>query len=113
MSPKDFVDYIDQLSDAQFEQLIADRLTRLNPEQQKIAVSRQLINKKRMQILNKLKEPNVSEDTFELVFDQLRDLDNIDECEHQISLIDHCQDCGQIDYLMFPELFDPNGLKKG
>ena len=33
------------------------------------------------------------------------------ECEHGRSYCKHCVACGEIDYLMFPELFNKDGFR--
>lgn len=109
MNPKEFETYLEGLTNDQYDALIQERIQRLNPEQQVIAQTRETQRKYRFTLIQKLADPNASEDTHEMVFNALRDMDG-DECEHGRSYAKHCFPCGEMDHLMFPELFDEDGF---
>jgi hypothetical protein len=89
--------------------MLQERIAKLNPEQQVLAQAREVKRKYRSGLIKKLADPN--EDVQEMVFNALRDVDSGNSCEHDRSYCKHCIACGEIDYLMFPELFDEEGFK--
>jgi hypothetical protein len=108
---KEFEDYIEALTPEQYDALLQERILRLNPEQQLIAQARESQRKTRQKLIDKLASPEADEDTHEMVFNALRDMDG-DECEHNRSYAKHCLACGQMDHLMFPEVFDEDGFHR-
>jgi hypothetical protein len=104
MTRKEFEDYLLHLSGESYTALIAERIGRLTGAQKNIALDRESKREVRFQLINKLADPNL----FEEVLEELRKLDG-DACEHGRSYVKHCYACGEIDHLMFPELFDKNG----
>jgi hypothetical protein len=109
MTPREFEEYLSHLTNEQYDVLIQERIARLNPEQQKVALAREAQRKVRFKLIEKLASPDANEDTHEMVFDALRDMDG-DECEHGRHYVKHCIACGEMDGLMFPELFDKDGF---
>lgn|SRR5574337_1124644 len=109
MEPKEFESYLATLDEEQYSALVQERIQRLNPEQQVVAQIRERSRKDRQKLIDKLSDPDASEDVHEYVFDALRDMDG-DECEHGRSYCKHCSACGEMDHTMFPELFDENGF---
>jgi hypothetical protein len=109
MTPKEFEEQLTHLTDEQYDVLIQERISRLNPEQQKIAQAREVQRKDRFKLIQKIADPNATPEDHEMVFDALRDMDG-DGCEHGRSYVKHCIACGEIDHLMFPELFDEDGF---
>jgi hypothetical protein len=112
MEPKEFESYLATLDEEQYSALVQERIQRLNPEQQAIAQARERLRKDRQKLIDKLADPDASEDVHEYVFNALRDMDG-DECEHERSYVKHCSACGEMDHLMFPELFDEDGFHLG
>lgn len=108
MSTKDFDKYLESLDDTAYDALIQKRIERLNDEQKVIAQAREVQRHERFKLIAKLKEAD--EDTNHMVFNALRDMD-ADECEHGRHYVKHCLACGEIDHLMFPELFDEDGFR--
>jgi len=106
-SKKSFEKYLESLDEEQYTVFMQQRIARLNPEQQGIAQAREGKRKDRAKLVAKLKDPNP--DVHEMVFDALRDMDG-DECEHGRNYVKHCLACGEMDHLMFPELFDEDGF---
>lgn len=109
MNREEFESHLATLDDEQYDALIAERIERLNPEQKLMALAREGKRKERVKLISKLADPNADEDTHEMVFNALRDMDG-DECEHNRSYVKHCLACGEMDHLMFPELFDEDGF---
>ncbi len=107
MNPKEFEDYLANLSEEDYDTLIKERIDRLNDEQKAVALVREEQRKYRAKLIAKLADPDP--DVHEMVFDALRDMDG-DECEHGRSYCKHCIACGAIDHAMFPELFDEDGF---
>ena len=110
MTPSEFEDYLSHLTDEQYDTLIQERITRLNLEQQTIVQAREVARKERFKIIQKLSDPNADEETHHMVLNALRDGDS-DNCEHWRPYCKHCIACGEIDGLMFPELFDKDGTR--
>lgn len=109
MTPQEFEKYIESLNNDQYDALIQERIQRLGPDEQLIAQARESQRKVRFKLIDKLADPNADEDTHEMVFNALRDMDG-DACEHGRSYAKHCIACGKMDHLMFPELFDEDGF---
>lgn len=109
MNHKEFETYLAGLDDEQYDVLVQERIARLNDEQKVVALAREGQRKERAKLISKLADPNANEDVHEIVFDALRDMDG-DECEHGRSYVKHCIACGEMDHLMFPELFDEDGF---
>lgn len=110
MTPSEYEEYLSHLTNDQYDALIQERIARLNPEQQKLAQAREVKRKDRFKLIEKLAAPEANEDTHEMVFNALRDMDDF-ECEHGRSYCKHCIACGEIDGIMFPELFDKDGFR--
>lgn len=108
-SPKEFIQYMESLDDEQYDALVQERIQRLNPEQQAIAQAREVRRHERSKLYIKLLDPDP--DVQQSVFDALRDMDD-PECEHGRHYVKHCIACGEIDHLMFPELYDEDGFRK-
>lgn len=109
MEPKEFESYLATLDEEQYTALVQERIARLTPDEQIIAQAREAQRKVRQKLIDKLADPNATEDTHEMVFDALRDMDG-DACEHDRSYCKHCLACGKMDHTMFPELFDEDGF---
>lgn len=84
-----------------------ERLARLNPEQRSIVLQREAERQERMKMFDALdtKDP----DNAQQLQDYLRDIDK-DYCEHGRSIWKHCGACGEIDHVLFPELYDEDGF---
>ena len=108
MKPNEFVKHLESLDDEQYDALVQERIKRLNPEQQIIAQTREVQRHARAKLYIKLLDPDP--DVQQSVFDALRDMDNW-ECEHGRHYVKHCLACGEMDHLMFPELFDEDGFR--
>ena len=107
MNHKEFENYLIGLSDDEYDKLMQERIARLNDEQKTIALAREGQRKERAKLIAKLSDPDP--DVHEMVFNALRDMDG-DECEHGRHYVKHCLACGEMDHLMFPELFDEDGF---
>jgi hypothetical protein len=107
-SAKEFEKYLESLSEEDYDKLIQERMKRLNPEQGAIMVARELQRKARFKLIEKLKDPDP--DVHEMVFNALRDMDD-HQCEHGRHWVKHCSACGEIDHVMFPELFNEDGFR--
>ena len=107
MNAEEFKTYLQGLNEEEYDKLIAERIARLNAEQQIIAKARESQRKDRGKLIAKLKDNDP--DVHEMVFNALRDMDG-DECEHGRHYVKHCIACGEIDHGMFPELFDSDGF---
>lgn len=103
----EFRKYLEDLRGEAYDSLIQERIKRLNPEQQAIAQQREVERKARFKLYEKLNDPDP--DVRQMVFDSLRDMDT-PECEHGRHYVKHCLECGAMDHLMFPELFDEDGF---
>jgi hypothetical protein len=111
MTPSEFEQFLSLLSEDGYDDLIQNRITLLNPEQQKIAQARELQRKERHKLISKLSSPDATEDDHHMVFNALRDVSYSDDCEHGRSYCKHCIACGEIDHIMFPELFNKEGFR--
>jgi hypothetical protein len=109
MNVKEFEDYLAGLDDEGYDNLIKERIVRLNDEQKLVAEAREVQRKQRAKLIAKLSDPNADEDVHHMVFNALRDMDG-DECEHGRHYVKHCIACGEMDHAMFPELFDEDGF---
>jgi hypothetical protein len=105
IEPIDF----DSLTDDEFTSLVQVRIARLNAEQQIIAQAREVKRQEQMRLVHKLATATEPE-THEMIFNALRDMDSSDSCEHGRSVWKHCGECGNIDHIMFPELFGEDGF---
>lgn len=105
IEPIDF----DSLTDDEFTSLVQVRIARLNAEQQIIAQAREVKRQEQMRLVHKLATVTEPE-THEMIFNALRDMDSNDNCEHGRSVWKHCGECGNIDHIMFPELFNEDGF---
>jgi len=108
MTPNEFTKYLESLDDEQYDALIQERIKRLNPDQQVIAQAREVDRKARFKLYEKLNDPDP--DVHQHVFDSLRDMESW-ECEHGRHYVKHCSACGEMDHLMFPELYDEDGFR--
>lgn len=106
-STQEFERYLEGLSEEEYDKLIQERIGRLNDEQKVIAQAREGQRKYRAKLIAKLVDPDP--EVHEMVFNALRDMDG-DECEHGRHYVKHCLACGEMDHLMFPELFDEDGF---
>lgn len=112
MTPSEYEEYLSHLTNEQYDALIQERIARLNPEQQKIAQTREVQRKERFKLIEKLGSSDTNEDAHELIFNALRDMDGYsDNCEHGRSYCKHCIACGEIDHIMFPEIFHEDGFR--
>lgn len=107
MTSKEFENYLAGLSEEDYDRLVAERIERLNDEQKTIAKARESQKKERARLIGLLIDADP--DVHEMVFDTLRDMAGY-ECEHGRNYVKHCVACGEIDHLMFPELFDKDGF---
>ncbi len=107
MTSKEFENYLASLGEEDYDRLVAERIERLNDEQKVIAKTRDSQRKERARLIGLLADADP--DVHEMVFDSLRDMDGY-ECEHGRSHAKHCLACGEMDHLMFPELFDEDGF---
>lgn len=85
-----------------------ERLARLNDSQRAIVLRREEKKAVRLHLIARLKENDP--DVHEHVFNALQNLDS-DMCEHDRSIWSSCLACGEIDHLLFPELYDEFGIK--
>jgi hypothetical protein len=108
MKSDQFENALLELPEEKFAVLMQERIARLDPQQQVIAQQREDQRLERMRLINSLDDTNLHAD--ELIFNVLRDMDPINACEHGCSYAKHCLECGEIDYLMFPEMFDKDGF---
>jgi len=108
MTPSEFEEYLSHLTNEQYKAFIQERISRLNPEQQIITQAREVKKKERLTLINSLMNSK-DENAQERLYNALRD--DTDNCEHGRSYCKHCVLCGEIDYIMFPELFDENGIR--
>lgn len=106
MTYAEFQDYLLSLSEEQYDTLIKERIARLKPVQQTVALAREEQKKVRLKLIGKLSDPDP--DVHQMVFDTLRDMDR-SECEHGRHCCKYCSECVEIDHVMFPELWDENG----
>jgi hypothetical protein len=109
MTTSEYEEYLFRLNNDDYDALIQDRIGRLNIEQQSIAQTRELKRKEYSRLITKLAEPSATEDDHERVYNALLNMGR-DTCEHGRSYWKHCLACGEIDHLMFPELYDEEGL---
>lgn len=109
MTPSEYENYLVSLTDEQYDDLIQERITRLDPEQQKIAQAREVQRKYQRKLLFKASCADTSEDDLEGIYNALCEAQY--NCEHAKPAWKHCFACGKIDYLMFPEFFDENGFR--
>lgn len=108
VKPSVFRTYLESLNEDEYDALIQERIKRLNHEQQAIAQEREVQRHKRFELYKKLNDPDP--DVRQHLFDILRDMDS-HECEHGRHYVKHCLSCGEMDHLMFPELFDEDGFE--
>ena len=108
MNPDQFEEYLAFLSNDEYDYLMERRIARLNPEQQVIARARENNRKERHKLFLKLENANLSE---EEVKETLLSFASFSEsnCEHGRSYCKPCAACGEIDHIMFPELFHEDG----
>ena len=90
--------------------ITAERLARLNDSQRDIVLKREEKKTIRLGLIARLKENDP--DVHEMVFNALQNLDD-DMCEHDRSIWSNCLACAEIDHLLFPELYDEDGIKIG
>jgi hypothetical protein len=109
MTPIEFELWLSQLADAEYEKVIQERISRLDEKQQSIAQAREEKKKERLVLFKKLAESQ-DEEAHERLLNALRDSDGFN-CEHGRSYAKHCIACGEIDNLMFPELFNKDGFR--
>lgn len=107
MTPSEFEEYLTRLNHDQYDALIQERLLRLNEEQQALVQAREIRRKERAKLYHKLNDPDsqVRQEVLSVLMEG-----EGHECEHGRSWVKHCLACGSIDHLMFPELFDEDGL---
>jgi hypothetical protein len=101
-----FEEYLIKLPGDQLEELVKERIARLNPEQQAIALAREEQKKVRGKLIDKLADPDP--DVHQAVFDAILDMET-DECEHGRPHCKPCIECMEMDHIMFPELWDEEG----
>jgi len=111
MTPTEFENYLVSLNDDEYDALVQERISRLNAEQQVIVQAREVQKKERAKIFTKLADPNTTEDVHEMAHNSLRDMEYAMNCEHDRHICKHCYACGLIDHLMFPEIYDEDGLR--
>lgn len=108
-SPNEFEEQLSHLTNDQYDALILERISRLNPEQQVIAIARQNKRADILKLTLKAFGPDGTEEDNEHLANVLRD--GTDTCEHGRSICKHCIACGKIDHIMWPELFDEDGFR--
>lgn len=111
MTPIEFENYLAGLTNPQYDALIQERIARLTPEQQVIAQAREVQRKYRHDLTVKAYSPEGTPEDQEAIYNALRE--GTDSCEHGRSIWKTCIACGEMDHLMFPELFDENGVRIG
>jgi hypothetical protein len=110
MTPREFEDWLVRLPSDEYDVVMQERISKLNPEQQAIMQAREVKRKERFRIIDGLKSAN--EDGNENIFNALRDsFSGEDFCEHQRSYVKNCIACDELEHLMFPELFVRDGLR--
>jgi hypothetical protein len=109
MTSSEFEEWLSSLDDHQYDDLMQERIARLNPEQQAIMQAREVKRMERFRLIREVHESK-DEEAHERLVDALRDNDG-SNCEHGRSYVKHCIACGEIDHLMFPELFDKDGFR--
>lgn len=109
MTPIEFEEQLSHLTNQQYDALVRERISRLNPEQQVIANAREAKRQERAQLIEKAFSSQ-DEEAQERLYNALRDTDDFN-CEHGRSYCKHCIACGEMDHLMFPELFNKNGFR--
>ena len=108
MKAREFEVYIAKLSRSEYRALVNERISRLNPEQQAIAIAREKRKEDQYELISKLMdEATNTPENNHLIADALRD--HSDRCEHDRSIWKSCMECAKIDHIMFPELFDEDG----
>lgn len=103
---KQFEDYLISLSDDDHDKLVQERIQRLNADQQVIAQARELERKELRKITHMMEDPDP--DVQEFAFNSILHMTK-DACEHVRSYAKHCSECGKMDHIMFPELFNEFG----
>lgn len=107
MKPNEFEKYLQGLTDDQYDALIVERMVNLNDEQKDLVTAREERRKSRRGLYHKLNDPDP--EVRAEVFRTLTEGEGM-ACEHGRSWVKHCLACGAIDHVMFPELFDADGL---
>jgi hypothetical protein len=87
-----------------------ERLSRLNAEQRKIVEKRQAKLNEMDKLIDMLAD-NADPDVHERVQNALRAIELPDRCDHNVSMFDDCDACDEIDRILFPELYDANGIR--
>ena len=105
MTREEFEDWLSTLPSDQYDVLMQERITRLNPKQQAIMQAREVKRKERFRMIDSLKMTN--DEGNEAILNALRDSFSGDDfCEHQRSYVKNCKACDEMDRLVFPELFE-------
>ena len=107
MDSKDFENYLVNLPRDEYNNLIDQRIARLNTKQQAIVRAREVKKDRNIELVEKLTSPGATEEDHQKLQDALRD--GTFNCEHGRSYCKHCIECAEIDHTMFPELFDEDG----
>jgi hypothetical protein len=76
---------------------------KLTPEQQKVVIHKQERADERAKLVALLIDPDI--DNQQRVFNSLRDMQS-DYCEHGYNVWRFCNECEDIDRVLYPELFD-------
>lgn len=108
MTPSEFEEHLSHLTNEQYKAFIQERISRLNPEQQAMAQAREVKKDERFALINQMINSK-DEEAHQRLLDALRD--ETDNCEHGRSFCKHCVLCGEMDGLMFPELFNKDGFR--
>lgn len=108
-NPTEFEEQLSHLTNEQYDALVKERIARLNPEQQVIANAREVKRQERFKLINKAFGPGGTEEDHEHLYNVLRD--GTDACEHGRSICKHCIACGEMDHIMWPELYDDDGFR--
>lgn len=107
MTPKEYEKWLTSLNDNEYDILIQERIARLEGESLQIAQAREDRRKERRKLYHKLNDPDP--EVRRAVMKQIMDGEG-HECEHGRSWVKHCLACGEMDHIMFPELFDKDGF---
>lgn len=107
MSPKEYETWLSNLNEEQYDALIQERISRLSGENLQIAQARDGRRKERRKLYDKLNDPDPK--VRKEIMNQIMAGEG-HECEHGRSWVKHCLACGEMDHIMFPELFDEDGF---
>ena len=109
-SEDEFESYLSSLTNEQYDFLMEERIARLSPELQTIPLVREAKRKERFQLLTDFGDGKISSNDLKEKLASLGE-DYASQCEHGRSYCKHCVSCAEIDFLMFPEIFNKDGFR--